>query len=238
MEKYVVIAFGLLLWACSASAQQPQPPAVTPQAAVPKSPEVLADSRVTFRLLAPAAVAVTLGGDHPIGNTVAMTKDSQGVWSVTVGPLKADFYSYFFTVDGVRTLDFRNATVMRDGVRYASWLRVPGPDAADYQVNDVPHGTVAQVGTHRRRSAQRRMTVYTPPGYETGTERYPVLYLLHGGGNDELGWIELGGAAEILDNLLAKRRVRPMIVVMPNGNATLAAAPNFVPPSGPMGPPG
>ena len=98
-----------------------------------------------FRLLAPAATSVTLGGDFPIGSNVAMTRDDTGVWSVTVGPLKADFYSYFFTVDGVRTLDWRNVSVMRDGARYASWLRIPGPESADYQVNDVPHGTVSQV---------------------------------------------------------------------------------------------
>jgi enterochelin esterase family protein len=241
MRKVVIAALALLC-ASPLAAQQPAArPTGAAQAQAPPvaSPEVLSDGRVTFRLLAPAATSVMLGGDHPIGNNVAMTKDGQGVWSTTIGPLKADFYSYYFTVDGARALDTRNPAVMRDGVRYASWLRVTGPDSADYQVNDVPHGTVSQVWYPSPSLATtRRVTVYTPPGYEAGSERYPVLYLLHGGGNDELGWIELGCAGEILDSLIAKGKSTPMIVVMPNGNARLTAAPNFVPPSGPTGPPG
>jgi len=105
---------------------------------------------------------------------------------VTVGPLKADLYGYFFAVDGVRTLDWRNVSVIRDGARYASWLSIPGPESADYQVNDVPHGTVSQVWCPSPTlGMKRRMFVYTPPGYETGSTRYPVFYLLHGGGGDE-----------------------------------------------------
>ena len=102
---------------------------------------------------------------------------------------------YFFTADGVRTLDWRNVFVMRDGARYASWLRIPGPESADYQVNDVPHGTVSQVWyPSPTLGMKRRMYVYTPPGYETASTRYPVLYLLHGGGGDEEAWTELGCA--------------------------------------------
>jgi enterochelin esterase family protein len=221
---------GMMLWACAAAAQPAQPGPGASQPAQPRSPEVLSDGRVVFRLLAPAATSVTLGGDFPIGTNVAMAKDEQGVWSVTVGPLKADFYSYFFTVDGVRTLDWRNLSVMRDGARYASWLRVPGPEAADYQVNDVPHGTVSQVWyPSPALGMKRRMYVYTPPGYETGSERYPVLYLLHGGGGDEAAWTELGCAPQILDNLITQERIEPMIVVMTNGNGAQSAAQNFVP---------
>jgi enterochelin esterase family protein len=111
---------GVLFCALAVAAQPAQPGPGAGQPAPPRSPEVLADGTVTFRLLAPNAAAVTLGGDHPVGASVAMAKDDQGVWSATVGPLKADFYSYYFTVDGVRTLDWRNASVMRDGARYAS----------------------------------------------------------------------------------------------------------------------
>ncbi len=135
MKRHFAVTLGVMLCACAVLAQPaPQGPGAG-QPAQPRSPEVLADGKVVFRLLAPAAAAVTLGGDFPIGTNVAMTKDDKGVWSATVGPLKADFYSYFFAVDGVRTLDWRNVFVMRDGARYASWLRVLGADAADYQVD-------------------------------------------------------------------------------------------------------
>ena len=203
--KRSALTIGLLLLA-SVLAAQPAPPG--PGAGQPaplRSPEILPDGKVAFRLLAPAATSVTLGGDYPIGTNVAMVKDDSGVWSATVGPLAADFYSYLFTVDGVRTLDPRNASVMRDGARYASSLRVPGPEAADYQVNDVPHGTLAQVWyPSPTLGLTRRAYVYTPPGYDTGSARYPVLYLLHGGGGDEDAWTELGCAPQILDNLIAR----------------------------------
>jgi len=239
MSRCVAVTIGMMLCACAVVAQPPQPGPGTGQPAQPRSPEVLADGKVVFRLLAPTSTSVTLGGDFPIGTNVGMTKDDKGVWSATVGPLKADFYSYFFTVDGVRTLDWRNVFVMRDGARYASWLRVPGPESADYQVNDVPHGTVSQVWyPSPTLGLKRRMSVYTPPGYEAGGARHPVLYLLHGGGGDEAAWTELGCAPEILDNLIAQGRSTPMIVVMTNGNGTQSASQNFVPLSGPPSRPG
>jgi enterochelin esterase-like enzyme len=238
MRRYVAVTMGLMFCACAALAQ-PAPGPGTGQPAQPRSPEVLSDGRVVFRLPAPAATSVTLGGDFPIGTNVAMAKDGEGVWSVTVGPLKADFYSYFFTVDGVRTLDGRNVVVMRDGARHASWLRVPGPESADYQVNDVPHGTVSQVWyPSATLGMKRRLYVYTPPGYEAGGARYAVLYLLHGGGGDEAAWTELGCAPQILDNLIAQGRSQPMIVAMTNGNGTQSAAQDFVPLPAPPGHPG
>lgn len=240
MRRCAAFTMGLLLGAWAVFAQPaPRPRAGAGQPAQPRSPEILAEGKVVFRLLAPTASSVTLGGDHPIGTNVAMTKADEGVWSATVGPLEPDFYSYFFTVDGVRTLDWRNASVMRDGARYASWLRVPGPGAADYQVNDLRHGTVAQAWyPSPTLGMTRRMYVYTPPGYETGTERYPVLYLLHGGGGDEAAWTELGCAPQILDNLIAQGRTKPMIVVMTNGNAAQSASQSFVPLQAPPGRPG
>ncbi len=239
MGKVFAVTMGMMLCACAAIAQPAQQGPGAGQPAQPRSPEILPDGRVVFRLLAPASTSVTLGGDFPIGTSVAMTKDDKGVWSVTVGPLRADLYGYFFTVDGVRTLDFRNVFVMRDGARYASWLRVPGPEAADYQVNDVPHGTVSQVWyPSPTLGMKRRMYVYTPPGYEAGGARYPVLYLLHGGGGDEAAWNELGCAPQILDNLIAQGRSTPMIVVMTNGNGTQSASKDFVPLPAPPGRPG
>jgi enterochelin esterase-like enzyme len=239
MRNCFAVTMGVMLCACSVIAQPAQQGPGAGQPAPPRSPEVLSDGRVVFRLLAPTSTSAALGGDFPIGTNVAMTKDDKGVWSVTVGPLAADFYSYFFTVDGVRTLDWRNVFVVRDGARHASWLRIPGPESADYQVDDVPHGTVSQVWyPSASLGMKRRMYVYTPPGYEAGAARYPVLYLLHGGGGDEEAWTELGCAPQIFDNLIAQGRSRPMIVVMTNGNGTQSASQDFVPLQAPPARPG
>jgi len=212
---------------------------------LPLSPEVHADRRVTLRLQAPAASAVlarnTTGGygDWPDGNDVPLVRDAEGLWSATIGPLEPEYYTYVFVVDGVQTLDPANTLIMRDGTRYSNSLRIPGPLSALYDVNDVPHGTLRQVWyPSPSLGFARRMTIYTPPGYEDGDERFPVLYLLHGGGNDEDGWSDLGRAPHILDNLIAQGQARPMIVVMPNGNGRLPAAPDYVPvPAGWQRPP-
>jgi enterochelin esterase-like enzyme len=203
----------------------------------PRSPEIRPDGTVTFWLAAPDARSVTVrntsGGyaDWPGGNDVVMTRDGQGVWSATIGPIEPEYYSYVFVVDGVQTLDPGNVLVVRDGARYGNSLRVPGSTSADYDVNDVPHGTLAQVWYRSSiLQAARRMYVYTPPGYETNTGRYPVLYLLHGGGGDEEAWTTMGRAPQILDNLIAKGKARPMIVVMTNGNDFQSASQDFVPP--------
>jgi len=153
-----------------------------------------------------------------------MTKDAKGMWTVTVGPLRPELYNYSFSVDGTRISDPQNQHTARG----ASWFVVPGTVAADfpstnYQLNEVPHGSVSQVWySAPSLGLTRRMTVYTPPGYEAGTNRYPVLYLLHGGNQDELAWTGIGRTAEILDNLIAQHRAVPMIVVMPNGYDNLS----------------
>jgi enterochelin esterase family protein len=227
-----------------------QPPAAGPtgrdgKPTALRSPEVLPDGSATFRLSAPNATAVTVrnttGGyaDWPNGNEVAMSKGDKGTWSVTVGPLKPEFYTYTFSVDGVQLLDPRNVTISRDGSRYSNSLRIPGPRSADYQLNDVPHGTVALVWyPSPSLNLTRRMYVYTPPGYETsGTARYPVFYLLHGGGGDEDAWTNLGRAPEILDNLIAQGKANPMIVVMTNGNFSQKASQDFSPVQPPAGAP-
>jgi enterochelin esterase-like enzyme len=203
---------------------------------LPRSPEVLPDGRVTFRLPAPDAGSVTVrntsGGyaDWPQRNDVAMTKDDQGVWSATIGPLPAEYYTYVFVVDGVQALDPANTFVSRDSACYSSSLRVSGAETALYEVNDVPHGTLAQVWyPSPMLERARRMYVYTPPGYEAGDTRYPVLCLLHGGGGDEDRWATLGRTPQILDNLIARGKAQPMIVVMTNGNANQAASRDYVP---------
>lgn len=228
MRILTAVMTGFLLFTGIVSAQAPRQglPPIT-------SPEVLPDGRVTFRLLAPDATSVSVTGDWPGGinsTTTPMAKDDAGIWSVTVGPLKPEFWIYTFSVNGVTTLDPRNVNTRRNTTKIENTLLVPGPESADYMVNAVPHGTVSlQWYPSPTANATRRAYVYTPAGYEKGTGRYPVLYLLHGGSGDEDAWSSCGRATQILDNLIAQGRARPMIVVMPNGNTTRIASPDLVP---------
>ena len=210
---------GLIMVLLSAAVAWAQP-ASAPRGA-PRSPEILPDNRVTFRISAPKAVEVTLNGSWEGARNIPMTKDEEGVWSVTVGPLGAELWGYWYLVDGVKALDPGNAETQRDGARFDSMLMIPGPGSDLWVFKDVPHGTVAAVWypSPSLKLPRRRMIVYTPPGYEAGKSRYPVLYLLHGGGGDEDAWITMGRASVIMDNLIARGQARPMIVVMPNGNA-------------------
>ncbi len=182
-----------------------------------RSIEVSDDHRVTFRIYAPKAGEVSVSGDF--GQSGKMEKDDQGVWSRTVGPLTPDFYSYTFNVDGVRTIDAKNPMIKPGLSSLDSLFLVPGEEAEFEVTKDVPHGDVRAVwyrsGTL---DMPRRMHVYTPPGYEGGSERYPVLYLLHGSGDEDSGWSTIGRAGFILDNLIAAGKAVPMIVVMPNGS--------------------
>jgi enterochelin esterase-like enzyme len=194
----------------------------------PASPEILTDNKVTFRLSAPKANEVAVVGDWGtgMGSREVMTKDEQGVWSVTIGPLNPEFYGYTFNVDGVQVLDPGNAQIKRDGTRNASVLLVSGPASDLYAVKDVPHGTLSKVWYESPTlNMKRRMYVYTPPGYDSSNDKYPVFYLLHGGGGDEDAWTTLGRAPQILDNLIAQGKAKPMIIVMTNGNANQIAAP-------------
>jgi enterochelin esterase family protein len=148
-----------------------------------------------------------------------LEKDDKGVWSVTGGPLVPDFYSYSFSVDGVKTLDPKNPTIKQGITSLDSVFFVPGEEAAFEDSRKVPHGNIRQVWYQSSTlDQQRRMHVYTPPGYDTSPDRYPVLYLLHGGGDEDSGWSTIGRAGFILDNLLADGKAKPMLVVMPNGS--------------------
>ncbi len=234
-------AIAVLLMAPAAFSQQPPaaPPAAAPaQAAprfvrpvLPRSPEINADNSITFRLTAPDASEVMVRGDWQEGFNapgIPMAKDEKGIWSATIPPLQPELWSYTFSVDGVRLLDPANPLVKRDGRRFACTLLVSGPASSLYEIKDVPHGNVAMVWYDSPvLKKQRRMYVYTPPGYETGEQHYPVFCLLHGGGGDEDAWFTLGRANVILDNLIAQKKAKPMIVVMPNGNANQYAAPGM-----------
>lgn len=200
------------------------------------SPEIHGNNTVTFRFKAPKAVRVQLTGDFlPVQKNakfeapgiVDLKEGQEGVWEYTTPePLKPELYSYSFIVDGLRVNDPANVYLIRDVSTLTNVFIIDGDRADFYKVNPVPHGTVSRVWYDSPAlGLERRMTVYTPAGYETGGKRYPVLYLLHGMGGDEEAWISLGRTAQILDNLIAQGKAKPMIVVMPNGNASQEAAP-------------
>ena len=188
------------------------------------SPEI-ADGQVTFRLDADYATVVTLSGNWLEG-TVPMKKEN-GVWSVTIDLPSPEIYTYNFVVDGVAVNDPRNYMVQRDGTRYLNMLMVPGDRTANY-FETAHRGTVSYKWYDSSiLGMNRRLTVYTPYGYEAkanARKKYPVLYLLHGAGGDEEAWTSMGRAAQILDNLIEQGKAEPMIVVMPNGNPNQQAA--------------
>jgi enterochelin esterase-like enzyme len=183
------------------------------------SPEVASDRRVTFRLRAPEAKAVTVSGDF--GNDAGMRRGDDGVWSVTVGPLDPELYVYYFNVDGVRLTDPNNPQVKIGYVTSTttSLLTVPAGTPAFYDVQTVPHGEIRTLlYASRSNGVTRELTVYVPPGYDQArNQRYPVLYLLHGFANDHHSWHRYGRANDVLDNLLAQRKIQPFLVVMPLG---------------------
>lgn len=208
------------------------------------SPEIHPDNTVTFRLLSPNAQKVELTGDFlptqkidtPSGQfdapgVVTLTKGDNGIWSYTTSSaLSPELYSYSFIVDGMKTTDPSNVYLIRDTATLTNVFIIDGPESDLYQVRDVPHGTVSRCWYNSPSlGMSRRLTIYTPAGYEQSSERYPVFYLLHGMGGDEEAWPSLGRATQILDNLIAQGKARPMIVVMTNGNAALASAPGESP---------
>jgi enterochelin esterase-like enzyme len=189
-----------------------------PQAPAPVSSEVHADRTITFRLSAPKANEVTVSGEFAQGPQ-RMQKDDAGVWSITVGPVEPEVYSYTFSVDGFRDIDPNNPN-LKPGVRSSSSvLEVPAAQPQFYDPLPKPHGTV-HINLYESKSLNmtRSVYVYTPPDYEKQKGKYPVLYLLHGSGDTESGWVTIGRANVILDNLLAEGKVKPMIVVMPFGH--------------------
>ncbi len=238
MLTLLVLAIVVPLAATQAPpAQAPGAPGQAPGAragaqALPRivSPEVKPDNTVTFRLRAPNASEVILSGDWPDGRNVKMVKDSDGVWSASVGPLTPELWGYTYSVNGVSTLNPGNANIRRDGTRYANIFFIDGPFSQNYQIRDIPHGNVNMVWYNSPTlKLQRRMYVYTPAGYEAGSQRYPVLYLLHGAGGDEDAWFNMGRASLIMDGLIFDKKAKPMIVVMTNGNGYQQMAPGFGP---------
>ena len=192
-----------------------QPPRVAPFV----SPQVNPDNTVVFRLLAPNAKDVKLNVQFERGN-VTMTKDTSGVWSVKLGPVKPDMYPYYFIVDGMQVADPRNSNIFPNEGFQNSIVEITGNTPLVHTIQNVPHGTLSYHYYHNPELGTRPVVVYTPPGYEKeSSKKYPVLYLLHGSSDTEETWTKVGRANIILDNLIAEGKATPMIIVMPYGRA-------------------
>ncbi len=216
---------GLFLMAVVLAAQGP-PSAV-------RSPEVHPDRTVTFRLRAPQAALVELTGEVVRGKgpqpmTQPMTKGSDGVWSLTIGPLAPEIWIYNFRVQGVELPDPSNISLMpraAGAAAVSSFVEVPGDKPSFYDARPVPHGEVRMVlYESKTMGVDRYFWVYTPPGYDKSNAKYPVYYLLHGNGETQSGWVMNGRANIILDNLIADGKAQPMIVVMPHGHPIQSAS--------------
>lgn len=238
MKAFLSLAVGCLI---SLSAWAQETVAVNTGDIV--SPE-LKNQTVTFKLLAPNAKEVVVEADFfekvkrqtPFGmmetpGQIPMVKGQDGVWTYTTSMPSPELHTYCFYVDGMRMLDPSNVYMIRDIATYTNYFLVDGELSQNYFVREVPHGTVSKVWypSPTLGMERRRMTVYTPAGYEDSNKQYPVLYLLHGAGGDENAWSELGRAIQILDNLIAQGKAEPMIVVMPNGNGAQEAVPGEYP---------
>jgi enterochelin esterase-like enzyme len=213
--RFAVVLGAAILTASFALAQNPagtRPPEFS-------SPEVSTERKITFRIHAPKAEAVRLSSsDIPkTGRGVEMKKADNGVWEVSLGPIAPGAYRYNFNVDGLSVIDPRNPSTSESNRNTWSLTYVPGSEFSD--TKDVPHGAVAVVTYYSQTLKRfRRMHVYTPPGYEQGDIKYPIFYLLHGAMDSDASWSTVGRAGFILDNLIAAKKARPMIVAMPAGH--------------------
>jgi enterochelin esterase-like enzyme len=216
--KLLVFLLPLLL-----SAQRPNNYQTSARGAAPArlvSPEVNPDRTITFRIRAPKASSISLIFGAASPKPQPMTKDAGGLWTLTIGPVAPEIYTYVFDVDGTRMLDMANPVLKNGRAPDASVVEVPGTPPRFDQVQSVPHGTI-QIRTYISTPLQRvrRLYIYTPPQYDSEPRRkFPVLYLRHGSGDNEANWSEDGRAGVILDNLLAQNKAVPMLIVMPNGD--------------------
>ena len=216
----IILCSSLLSTAAFSQHNKPAAPEQTPPPRL-ITPEVHSDNSVTFRFRAPNAKEVKL--EREGSDPVAMQKDDAGVWTINTAPLSPDFYGYSILVDDVRSLDPENSGLVPNLLSPGNFVHVPGPPSLPWELNDVPHG---EIHHHFYKSAvandQRDYYVYTPPGYDpAGKTKYPVLYLLHGYSDDASGWTAVGRANVILDNLIARGKAKPMIIVMPLGYGTM-----------------
>lgn len=210
--KFILLGcIALFLFCVMVNAQPPRGPYVI-------SPQVNSDKTVVFRYLAPNAKEVKLSGQF-LKEPVLMEKDSIGIWSVTVGPVKPDIYPYNFNVDGVAVMDPANVMFFPNERFKASLVDVPGNTPLVHALRDVPHGTISYEYYPSLEGTTGSVVVYTPPGYDINTStKYPVFYLISGTTDTEETFFKVGRTNFILDNLIAEGKAKPMIVVMPYGN--------------------
>jgi enterochelin esterase-like enzyme len=217
-QVFHVGILALLSLTIPSSAQRP-----AEQTAAVASPEITPDRHISFRISAPKAQTVGVFSTDIFGNARKgeMTKAENGVWETTIGPIEPGAYRYNFDVDGVSVMDPRNPSVSESNGNAWSMVHVPGADFMD--TKDVPRGAVASITYYSKSLGKfRRMHVYTPPGYETGSQKYPIFYLLHGAGDCDDSWTSVGRAGFILDNLIAAKKAKPMVVVMPAGHTSVS----------------
>jgi len=183
------------------------------------SPQVSPDKKVTFRYLAPSAKEVRLSGGQFGASNVSMTKDSIGIWSVTVGPVRPDIYPYNFVVDGIGVMDPANEDYFPNERFKASLVDVTGFTPTIHAMRDVPHGSVSYEYYTSMQGTTGTLVIYTPPGYDKDpSKKYPVFYLISGTTDTEETFFKVGRTNLILDNLIAEGKAGPMIIVMPYGN--------------------
>lgn len=204
---------------------------ITPFAQRPPSigsPQVHADNTVTFKYYSKTAQKVLLNGDF-LNAPQAMTKDTPGVWSITIGPVKPEIYPYVFDVDSIQIADPNNTYLTVNERFKRSMVEIPGNTPLIHSLQNVPHGKISyRYYQSKTLGTTRQLLVYTPPGFEpNGTKKYPVLYLIHGGSDTEETWTKVGRANLIADNMIAKGQTVPMIIVMPYGNVRPAPMPDF-----------
>lgn len=219
MKRIIYTTYIIIISAITLVAQRP--PAIS-------SPDVHSDHSITFRYFSRNAKSVTLSGEF-LSAPVALTKDTSGVWSVTVPPVKPDIYPYSFLVDSVQVADPNNTYIFANERFKRSIVDVPGDQPLIHSLQNVPHGKISY---HYYKSATlgttRPLLIYTPPGFNAnGKTKYPVLYLIHGGSDTEETWTKVGRANLIADNLIAQGKAKPMIIVMPYGNVRPSPMPDF-----------
>lgn len=219
MKRFYYFLYIIFLSSASIQGQRPT---------LLNSPEVNPDSSVTFRYYSRNAQQVLLSGEFLTGRK-AMQKDTSGVWSVTVGPVKPDIYPYNFWVDSVQLADPNNTYIFANERFKRSIVDIPGNIPLVHSLQNVPHGKISyRYYQSKTLGADRRLLVYTPPGFDpNGKTKYPVLYLIHGGSDTEETWTRVGRANLIADNLIAQGKAKHMIIVMPYGNVRPRQMPDF-----------
>lgn len=232
LKKAILAISTMTVMSVSAFSQEMQ--SLMFRAAV-KSPEITSEG-ITFRFRAPKAVKVSVSGSWLANPADGEMKEGQdGVWSVTLPLPEPELYTYNFVVDGLSTLDPANVLVQRDGSRYTNAFLIEGSFASEYKECSKPGNLEMAWYYSTENDMTRRLYVYTPYGYDKKNTKvkYPVLYLLHGGGGDEDAWSTLGRTCQILDNLIAEGKAKPMLCVMPNGNPDQYAAQTLQIPTNP-----